>query len=96
MLEGVDKNWILDEGRGKVSYAALAPGTYRLRLQGTNSQGVRSKGELVATIVVIPALWQRWWFQPSIAFVFLVLFSGFTYQRRMQRLRFNRALRRHD
>jgi ligand-binding sensor domain-containing protein/signal transduction histidine kinase len=92
MLEGVDKSWQRDEGRGHISYSALHPGTYRLRLRGANGQGVSTKAELVAVIDIMPAWWQTWWFKFNSAFAFLALISGFVYQRRQQRLRFNRAI----
>jgi ligand-binding sensor domain-containing protein/signal transduction histidine kinase len=92
MLEGIDTHWMRDAGRGQVAYAALAPGTYRLRLRGTNSQGVRSRGELVATIDVLPIWWQTWQFQLLAGCALITIAAGIFHQRRRRHVAFHRAV----
>lgn len=91
-LEGVDKSWMQDGGRGQVAFSNLSPGSYRLHLRASNSQGQNSSNELVVTVNVIPAWWQTVWFQVGTFLGVGLLVVGFLQRRKNQRDRFNKAL----
>lgn len=62
LLDGYDKEWIsTDATRRLAAYTNLPPGDYRLRLRGSNRNGVFNKTELVLPIRVLPAWYQSWW-----------------------------------
>jgi len=63
MLEGVDNNWINAGNKKSVTYTNLEPGDYLLKVKGTNSDGVFSKSIAELKIIIVPSLWQTWWFQ---------------------------------
>ena len=62
LLEGEDKDWIAASAEQRIaSYSNLAPGHYRLRVQGSNRIGQWSPHELVLAVEVQPQWWQTWW-----------------------------------
>ena len=75
-LEGYDKEWInTDATRRLAAYTNLPPGDYRLRLRGSNRNGVWTEQDLVLPVRVKPAWHQHWWFY--LAQVLAVLAAGF-------------------
>ncbi len=63
-LEGRDSDWIeVEPGYRAVSLSGLAPGEYRLRVQGSNRAGAWSPQELSLPISQQPAWWQSAWGQ---------------------------------
>ncbi|MEN9865323.1 MAG: hypothetical protein RL748_913, partial [Pseudomonadota bacterium] len=63
-LEGFDPNWIeTDASRRVAAYTNLPPGEYRLRIRGSNRNGVWNPQERVLPIKVIAAWYQTgWWY----------------------------------
>ncbi|MEO5935278.1 MAG: response regulator [Duganella sp.] len=62
LLEGYDRRWTeADASRRVASYNRLPPGTYRLRLRGSNREGLWNVDELSLRVVVPPAWHQTWW-----------------------------------
>ncbi|WP_266008121.1 ligand-binding sensor domain-containing diguanylate cyclase [Paucibacter sp. PLA-PC-4] len=56
------EDWLpLEAGYRLISLSGLAPGEYRLRVQGSNRAGVWSPHELSLPLVQRPAWWQSWW-----------------------------------
>ncbi len=90
-LDGYDQDWVnTDATRRLAAYANLPPGDYRLRLRGSNRNGVWSEQELVLPIRVLPAWYQSWWWRLSVALcavtIVLALVQGRTkYLRQRQR-----------
>ena len=63
-LEPWDSSWIeTDASRRLASYTNLPPGEYRLRLRGSNRNGLWSEPELVLPLKVLPAWYQSWWWR---------------------------------
>lgn len=63
-LEGWDRDWVLvDADRRQITYNGLEPGKYRLRVKGSNRNGVWSKTELSIPVRVLPAWYRTWWFK---------------------------------
>lgn len=60
-LEGFDKDWINNGTDRDVTYTNLDPGTYTLRVQGSNSDGVWNTEGLTIPITIMPPLWATWW-----------------------------------
>ncbi len=60
-LEGFDKDWIENGNKRSLTYTNLDPGSYVLRVKGTNSDGVWSPNELVLPIHISPPWWATWW-----------------------------------
>ncbi|SEN79406.1 Signal transduction histidine kinase [Duganella sp. CF517] len=62
LLEGFDRRWTeADASRRVASYNRLPPGAYRLRLRGSNREGLWNVEELSLRVVVQPAWHQTWW-----------------------------------
>lgn len=60
MLEGFDKDWHTAGSDHRGSYTNLPGGTYTLRVQGSNSDGVWNEAGTSMKITVIPPFWQTW------------------------------------
>jgi signal transduction histidine kinase/ligand-binding sensor domain-containing protein/DNA-binding response OmpR family regulator len=73
-LEGYDEKWVdADASRRSVAFTNLAPGSYTLRVQGTNRSGAWSPNELAASITVVPAFWQTPLFRVAAALLLVGL-----------------------
>jgi signal transduction histidine kinase/ligand-binding sensor domain-containing protein len=92
-LEGFDSQWHeAGSDRRLVSYAALAPGTYHLFVQGATVRGPWHEPSTSLLIAILPPWWSTWWFRTLIAALLLAL--GFaTYRRRARQLVLNFAIR---
>ncbi|CAN7576736.1 diguanylate cyclase [Pseudoduganella sp. LjRoot289] len=67
-LDGVDGDWQPSDPRRRlVNYANLAPGSYLLRLRGSNRNGVWTDKELTLALRVLPAWYQTWWWRAALA-----------------------------
>ena len=68
MLEPMDADWqVLREGARRVTYMNLAPGWYRFRAQGSDSDGTFGGEETTLDIRVIPPFWATLWFRVGLA-----------------------------
>ncbi|WP_229212134.1 response regulator [Duganella sp. HH105] len=62
LLEGFDQRWVeADATRRIAAYNHLPPGSYRLRLRGSNRDAQWNAEELQLRVVVLPAWHQTWW-----------------------------------
>jgi len=62
-LQGFDSEWVAtDASRRVASYNSLSPGSYLLRIRGSDRTGSMSPNELAIPVKIIPAYWQTWWF----------------------------------
>ncbi len=81
ILESFDKDWNYVETRSYGRYTNLTQGTYRLRLIGSNNDGVWNTSGKIVTIHVIPAWWESNWFRISaILLVTLAVVSFYRFQ----------------
>lgn len=72
-LDPWDTGWIeTDATRRLASYTNLPPGDYRLRMRGSNRNGVWSEPELVLPLRVLPAWYQSWWWRSCLVLLALV------------------------
>ena len=61
LLEGFDQDWQHIGDRTSVSFTNLDPGTYRLRIKGTNASGLWSDNTADIGVKVLPPPWRTWW-----------------------------------
>lgn len=66
-LVGFDKDWINAGTRRYASYTNLNGGSYTFRVIGSNQDGVWNQEGASVEIIVIPPIWQRWWFVGAVA-----------------------------
>ncbi|HMA48534.1 MAG TPA: triple tyrosine motif-containing protein, partial [Magnetospirillaceae bacterium] len=89
-LEGFDADWVeTDSSRRLASYTNLQPGTYKLRLKGSNRDGAWVETSLDLPIRVLPAWYQTLWFRLALAaagvlLIVLLVRSRTAYYRRRQ------------
>lgn len=62
-LSGVDADWVGTPRDRIAVYPKLGPGNYTFEARAMNNDGVWSRKNAVMTVVVLPALWERTWFQ---------------------------------
>ena len=91
LLQGYDKDWIeTDPTRRLAAYTNLPPGSYTLRLRGSNRNGVWTEKVLDLPIQVLPAWHQSLWFRLILAIAGLAAVAALVqirtaYLRRRQR-----------
>ncbi len=85
-LDGFDDRWTLaDASQRSVAYTRLPPGSYTLRVQGTNRAGLWSPREIRLPVTVLPAFYQTEAFRAFVALAVLALAYG-AYRWRVRRL----------
>ncbi len=73
-LENIETEWNeVDSSSRSVSYLNLPPGTYTLRVQGSNDDGIWSSAEARVQLVILPPWWQLWWFRALVIAVIIGL-----------------------
>jgi PAS domain S-box-containing protein len=73
-LDGFDTDWVQTDSAHRVAtYTNLPPGGYRLRLLGSNSDGVWTTPETTMDIEVLPAWYQTTWFRLAVVATALLL-----------------------
>lgn len=73
-LEGYDERWTgTDAAQRTLAFNGLPPGSYRLRIRGSNRSGLWSPHEVRLPIEVLPAFYQTVWFQALTALFALAL-----------------------
>jgi signal transduction histidine kinase len=91
-LEGLDPDWIDVGTRRRVTYSFLPPGDYTFRVIACNSDAFWTGNEKsdAVRIVVMPQVWQTWWFRGAAGFAAALLVGGGVYlesrRRNRQRL----------
>jgi len=60
-LEGFDEEWIELGNRRRITYTDLDDGSYLLRVQAANAEGVWNSAGLSIPVRVAPAPWDTWW-----------------------------------
>jgi ligand-binding sensor domain-containing protein/serine phosphatase RsbU (regulator of sigma subunit) len=62
-MEGFDRDWIYSGSTRAVTYTNLNPGTYTLKVKGSNNDGIWNEEGAAITIIIKPAFYQTWWFK---------------------------------
>ncbi|MBI4906882.1 MAG: response regulator [Acidobacteria bacterium] len=75
-LEGFDEDWQGPDMSSTSSYTNVPPGSYQLRVQASNNDGVWNESGLTVPIICLPAFYQTWWFRLAVGFVLLAGIAG--------------------
>jgi ligand-binding sensor domain-containing protein/signal transduction histidine kinase len=99
-MEGVDTEWRSGRNRN-ATYSALPHGKYVFHVQASNGSGVWGPAEARLSVVVLPHVWQTWWFQGLLGLSVMALLWGahalrITRLREIERLRLRLARDLHD
>ena len=67
-LEGTDADWSALSEQRTVTYASLAPGSYKFIVRAVNSDGILSPHPATIAFAILSPVWQRGWFLALVAF----------------------------
>ena len=62
-LDSFDRGWSEPVAAREAVYTNLSPGSYRFRVEASNSDGAWNGAETNIAFEVEPAFWQTWWFR---------------------------------
>ncbi|MCP4403105.1 MAG: response regulator [bacterium] len=82
LMEGVDPEWVYSGTRRFVTYTNLDPGTYALRVKGSNNDGIWNDEGIAVTMTITPPWWETVWFRGGIFVVIIGLIAGGFYWQR--------------
>jgi len=75
-LGGWDDHWYNAGKKPFGRYSGLPPGSYKLRMRGSNTDGVWAQEETSVIIVIEPPFWNTIWFYCLIALALLLIISA--------------------
>lgn len=90
MLEGVDNDWVKDEGRRFANYTDLPPGEYRfvVRILDSENNPVKSLASII--VKISPPLWATWYayiFYVAVFILILLLIRKYELEKRARKVR---------
>ncbi|MGL1894509.1 MAG: histidine kinase [Spirochaetaceae bacterium] len=72
-LEGYDNFWNYTNSIGSGQYSNLPGGRYKLRVKGSNNDGVWNNTGTFINLIIYPAFWKTWWFRGLLIILLLFL-----------------------
>jgi len=100
-LDGLEQEWSDPDSKRSADYSYIAPGDYKFRVMACNNDGVWNEAEVSLRFMVLPHLWQTWWFRAlcsmsgAAAVATIVMFTmRRRLERKLERLEQQRALER--
>ncbi|MDC6390715.1 ATP-binding protein [Maribacter sp. PR1] len=87
-LENYDKEWTPASKERKVKYTNLSPGTYLLRVKGSNADGIWNEEGASMAITIAAPWWGKWWAYLSYVLLIsslLFAFYRFKLNRKLQK-----------
>lgn len=75
-LEGYDTDWINVGTQRDAIYTNISPGTYTLKVNAANSDGVWTAQPTQLTVIINPPWWQTWWAYLTYALLFIAAIYG--------------------
>ena len=91
-LEGVDLDWVEAGSRRVAYYNNIYPGEYRFHVLARNSDTAWGEPGALVDIILLPHVWQTWWFKVALAAVLGLVFFAL-HRLRLARVREVEALR---
>lgn len=86
-LDGFDIDWhFVPSTQRYASYTNLDPGTYTLRIKGSNNDGIWNETGASILIVIEPPFWLTWWYRILIGLL-IISIAVITYQYRVKKIR---------
>jgi signal transduction histidine kinase/streptogramin lyase len=76
-LQGASSEWSAVADQRSISYANLAPGSYRFLVRAVSSDGAVSEPPASVTFRILAPFWRRWWFIASAVLVSAIVLYGF-------------------
>jgi ligand-binding sensor domain-containing protein/DNA-binding CsgD family transcriptional regulator len=73
-LDGRDGSWHDLGYEHSVNLDNLKPGRYRLRVRGSNNEGIWNKAGISLAMRIRPPFWQTWWFRALVGLAAIALF----------------------
>jgi signal transduction histidine kinase/ligand-binding sensor domain-containing protein len=84
-LEGADRDWSRPSAERVVHYPHLSPGRYQFQVRAITSDGLAGVTPAVVEFVILPPVWQRWWFRTGVV-VGMLLLGVLAHRSRVARL----------
>jgi ligand-binding sensor domain-containing protein/signal transduction histidine kinase len=75
-LEGASSQWSMPTDRRSISFANLAPGSYRFVVRALTSDGTFSESPATVTFRILAPFWRRWWFIASVIAASAITLNG--------------------
>jgi hypothetical protein len=95
ILENFDNHWNYGDAYKHFSgYTKVAPGTYILRVKGSNCDGIWNDQGISITIIISSPWWQTLWFK-FFSFIFVFIIVWYIIQRRLQTIRAKHESEKH-
>jgi len=86
-LAGLDADWTEPRRDRGVTYPYLPPGKFTFRVIACNSDGLWNETGDAVTILVLPYLWQTWWFRTILAVTTCALVGGLVFLESRRRMK---------
>ncbi|WP_340202062.1 two-component regulator propeller domain-containing protein [Ascidiimonas sp. W6] len=84
-LEGYNTKWVEIGTRREVTFTNLSPGSYNLKVKGSNNDGIWNQEGKSLQIIILPPWWLTWWAYSFYAIIILSLFYA-VYKYRINQL----------
>lgn len=96
-LDGLDADWTEGSSR-KVTYSFLPPGGYTFHVIASNSDGLWNQVGDSVDIIMLPHVWQTWWFNAVLVIAGFAAVGGAVYleSRRRHRRKLERVARERE
>lgn len=100
-LKGLEDDWVDAGTRRAANYSYLPPGNYEFWVRACNNDGIWNQQGAVLAMIVLPHIWQAWWFRVlallAVGLVFAAVYElRLASARKMERLRLRIARDLHD
>ncbi|TFG95251.1 MAG: hypothetical protein E4H13_13665, partial [Calditrichales bacterium] len=91
-MEGLDENWVTTDAKRRfATYTTLPPGEYIFRVKGSNNDGLWNEQGTALKIIILPQVWQTWWFR-AIIFLVIIFIVYLLYKRHMKNIKMKTEL----
>ena len=84
-LDGLDKHWSIPSPEARAEYRYIPPGNYTFKVRAMNKYQVWGQ-ELEFRFIILPPVWQRWWFWTLVGLIALGIVA-WSVQKRVNSIR---------